>query len=313
MTRIAVIGAGMAGIACARLLADAGREVIVLDKGRGIGGRMATRRVLLAAGETAFDHGAQYVTAREPEFAAALAALGDAAARWDVGTANPRFVGRPGMSGIVRAMAAGLDVRQRTEVSRLRAAPGGWRIEAGSAHIAAERVVLTVPAPQAGALLEEGHPLGEAISAVRMAPCLTLMAAFAHGAPSPFRTWQGENGPLAWIAQDSSKPGRARAATAWVAQASPAWSARHLEEPPQAMVARLLPELCRTIGAEPASVLYASAHRWRHARVTAPLGLPFLADASGTLHLAGDWCLGARVEAAWLSGSAAAQDILARA
>jgi hypothetical protein len=313
MTRVAVIGAGMAGIACARLLADAGHEVIVLDKGRGIGGRMATRRVALDVGEAAFDHGAQYVTAREPGFAAALAALGDAAARWDVDTANPRFVGRPGMSGIVRAMSAGIEVRQRTEVSRLWAEPGGWRIEATGTQIAAERVVLTVPAPQVGALLEEGHPLGEAISAVRMAPCLTLMAAFAHGSPTPFRTRQEEDGPVAWIAQDSSKPGRGRAATAWVAQAGPAWSARYLEEPPHAMVARLLPELCSAIGADPSSVLHAGAHRWRHARVTAPLGIPFLADASGTLHLAGDWCLGARVEASWLSGSAAAQDILARA
>jgi predicted NAD/FAD-dependent oxidoreductase len=59
-------------------------------------------------------------------------------------------------------------------------------------------------------------------------------------------------------------------------------------------------------------VIHAAAHRWRYARVTAPLGQPFLRDASGSLYLGGDWCIGPRVEAAWTSGAAIADDLLAQ-
>ena len=54
--RIAVIGSGIAGLACARRLSDAGYAPILFDKGRGIGGRLATRRT---PDGRQFDHGAQ--------------------------------------------------------------------------------------------------------------------------------------------------------------------------------------------------------------------------------------------------------------
>ena len=119
---VVVVGAGMAGIACARRLAEAGMAPLVLDKGRGIGGRMATRRVTLDTGAALqFDHGAQYVTARDPAFAAVLETLSakGAAALWQDGADRSRWVGLPGMSGLPRALAAGLDIRQSVEVTAL--------------------------------------------------------------------------------------------------------------------------------------------------------------------------------------------------
>ena len=68
MADVLVIGAGMTGIACARQLQVAGLDVVLLDKGRGIGGRMATRRVELGGQTIRFDHGAQYITARSADF-----------------------------------------------------------------------------------------------------------------------------------------------------------------------------------------------------------------------------------------------------
>jgi len=308
---ILIIGAGMAGIACARALAATGRGVVILDKGRGIGGRMATRRVTLPNGELRFDHGAQYLTARDDGFAALLRGLPEAVAPWDDGAGRPHLVGLPGMSGLPRALAEGLEVRQRAEVTALYKSGRGWEVQAGDEVLAARQVVLCVPAPQAARLLGAAHPLGVDLARVRIAPCLTLMAAFAPVAPRSFASRASDNDPLAWIAQDSSKPGRSGAATAWVAQAGPDWSARHLADAPDAITARMLPLLCAAIGTRPEETLYAAAHRWRFARVTEPLGRPFLRGDGGTLHLGGDWCLGPRVEAAWQSGTAIARDILA--
>ena len=308
MIPVAIIGTGMAGLACAQRLAQAGVNAVLFDKGRTSGGRIATRR----ANGLQFDHGAQYVSAKGAGFAAvlqALAAAGDAA-MWPDEAGRVRVVGAPDMATMAKALVAGLDVRQGVQVSTLKPINGGWQVLTADACHAAARVVVTVPAPQVSALIGAAHPLSDQIRGVRMDPCLTLMAGIA--APAPFVSREALDDPLAWIAQDSAKPGRPTAgAVCWVAQASPAFSMAHLEDEPTAIAARMLPMLCERLGVTMDRVRHASAHRWRHAQVTTALGQAFLRDATGTLYLGGDWCLGPRVEAAWVSGTGIADDLLA--
>ena len=309
MTPIIIIGAGMAGLACARKLADAGMAPVVLDKGRGIGGRVATRR----SGDLQFDHGAQYVNAHGAGFSSVLAALEKAGtlAGWPDGTGRTHSVGVPGMSAIPKALGAGLDIRQNTQVLRLVPDAGGWLLRLADGTLGAASVVVTVPAPQVAAVLGADHPLVARLGTVQIAPCLTLMAAVAG--PAAFITRKDADDPLAWIAQDSAKPGRPQKNGAlWVAQASEAFSAAHLEDDPTKLTARMLPLLCDRLGISAATVTHASTHRWRYARVTQPLGQSFLCSDDGSLYLGGDWCLGARIEAAWDSGITIAADLLAR-
>lgn len=308
--RIVIVGAGMAGIACARRLADAGLSPIVLDKGRGIGGRLATRRA--EGGQ--FDHGAQYVTTGGVGFAAVLDDLRarGVVAEWDDGSGRAHLVGLPGMSGLARALAAGLDIRQQAQVTGLRQTAEGWTVQMGDKVLVADLVVITAPAPQVATLLGPDHAFAGLLKDVAIAPCLTLMALLT-GAPRPFVTRKDADDPLTWIADDSTKPGRPQGASrAWVAQAGAAFSAEHLEQDRDAIAALMLPLLCDRLGASPSQVTHAVAHRWRYARVTLPLGQPFLRSGDGTLYAGGDWCLGARVEAAWTSGDATAADILAQ-
>lgn len=302
---IVIIGSGMAGLACARRLADAGLAVTVLDKGRGIGGRVATRR----EGAMQFDHGAQYVNAHGGEFAAVLAKL--AVADWQDGRGRTHSVGVPGMSAMAKALGSGLDIRQQAQVVRLQREGDGWviHLENGSMH--ATSVVSTVPAPQVEGLLGQDHPLVAELAPVRLAPCLTLMAAV--DADPPFITAQNPDDPLSWIALDSSKPGRPQGQGGlWVAQADEAFSLAYLEKTPAEIAALMVPLLCARLNVSPDRVTHAAAHRWRYARVTQALGKPFLQCADGTLYLGGDWCIGPRVEAAWTSGTAIADAILAQ-
>lgn len=304
---IVIIGSGMAGLACARRLADAGLAAIVLDKGRDIGGRVATRRV----GDLQFDHGAQYVNAHDAGFAAVLHSLGDSVAGWQDGTGRTHNVGVPGMSAIPKALGAGLDIRQNAQVTLVVQDDDGWALHLDTDTMRAARVVVTVPAPQVAGLLGAEHPLVAALAPVRLVPCLTLMAAVT--ATAPFVARQDADDPLAWIAQDSAKPSRPQsAATLWVAQSGEAFSRAFLEESPTQIAARMLPLLCDRLGVTADRVTHASAHRWRYARVTQALGQPFLRNPGSTLYLGGDWCIGPRVEAAWTSGTAIADDMLAR-
>lgn len=307
MMRVAIIGAGMAGLACARRLSDAGVAAVVLDKGRGIGGRLATRR----RDRMQFDHGAQYVTACDADFAAVMHDLQRAGAVdiWHDGAGAQHIVGVPGMSALTRALAQELEVRQQAQVTALRPDMGRWAIQVGDSTETFDRIVITVPAPQVAGLLGQDHPLVVKLADVRFAPCLTLMA--ATDAPPPFITRRDADDPLAWIAQDNSKPGRPRqGATTWVAQANPAFSAAHLEEDAAATAARMVPLLCDRLGIAPDRITHASAHRWRFARVTTALGQPFMC-VDDTLFVGGDWCLGPTVEDAWRSGDAMGRAVLA--
>jgi len=308
MIGIVIIGSGIAGLACARTLAAFGFASVVLDKGRGIGGRVATRRV----GAMQFDHGAQYVTAQNSSFATLLSELetDGALAKWPGEGDRPRYVGRPGMSALAKALGVGLDIRQGVQVKGITKTHDGWALQLGDSVLKARRVVLTVPAPQVAGLIGAEHPLVADLAPVRLAPCLTLMAAVTG--PVPFTRRLDQDDPLTWIALDNSKPNRPQGPELWVAQASQDFSERHLEQDALGIANAMLPLLCDRLGVTAERVTYAAAHRWRYARVTQALDQLFLTSADGTLHLGGDWCIGPRVEAAWQSGTAIANDILAR-
>lgn len=301
--RIAIIGAGLAGLTAARTLSQAGLSPVVHDKGRGLGGRMSTRR---AEGGLQFDHGAQYLSASTPEFAAFLreAEQAGAAKLWTIDDGSQNTVGTPGMSAIAKYLATGIDIRQSVEVPSIGRETGGWSV-AGAVY---DRVICTVPAPQAVRLIEPSHPFVNALHAVAMEPNLTLMLALPAGTRHRFITRREPEDDIAWLALDSSKHVRA-GPDCWVAQAGQAWSRSNLERDKDDIAAKMLPLVCDRLGVDPADAVHVSAHRWRYAHTSKPLGQPYLTDAD-TMFLGGDWALSARAEGAWRSGMAMAEAVM---
>lgn len=313
--RIAIVGAGLAGLSCARALVTAGFAPVLLDKGRGVGGRLATRR---AEGGLQFDHGAPKLNARDRDFAVVLdeAEAAGVLARWqpDPGAsdAGPGLVGLPGMSRFARHLARGLEVRTGVTVTGVVREGAGWRILTGDRAEVFDRVILTLPAPQVLRLLDAASPLSADLSSVTMAPCLTLMAAFPGQGPAVDQDRAPHDGDLDLVTLEASKPGRDTGLHTWVAHAGVDFSQHYLERDLPGIADRMLPLLCQRIGRQPEAAVHAVAHRWRYATVDRALGRPFLADPSGTLHVGGDWCLGKAAEDAWQSGRAIATDVLSR-
>lgn len=318
MRGVAVVGAGLAGLACARALFGAQRPVTVFEKSRRLGGRLATRRI----GRMAFDPGAQYVVARETPLQdyVDLACTTGYAESWvpvapGLKRLEPWIVGKPGMGAFVQPLAAGLDIRRAVRVTACSYSAGEWwlKTEAGDDLGAYAALVLAVPAPQAFELvrdINDGFGIAGRLGTVRMAPCWSVMAGFPDRFDTPADVHIDSVGPLAWAARDVSKPGRRSPHDCWVLHASSAWTREHLEDAPAAAAEKLLAEFARWSGPVPHGA-YVAAHLWRHARVDRPLGEPCLWDASMHLGLCGDWCLDARAEAAWISGAALAQRVLA--
>ena len=306
--RVAVLGAGLSGAAAARDLTRAGFDVVVLDKSRGVGGRMATRRV--TDRDLAFDHGAQFMRARGPAFAAQIA---DWQARGVVAPwgGHDRFVGTPAMTAPARDLLAGLDVRTGMTVTAIARGADGWRVTAqeGTVSEIFAAIAIAFPSIQTSRLLEASGLALPGVETAIYAPCWSLMLALNGPAPFPETDLRYPDGPIAAVVRDESRPGRPTG-TRFLIHAGPDWSRRHLEGTREAVTELLLAELVSLLG-HPIVPAYASVHRWRYALVETPLGRDCLYDPALGLGSCGDWCLGPRIEAAFDSGTALAARIAA--
>ncbi len=321
---VAVVGAGIAGLAAAAELVANGHQVTVFDKGRKPGGRVATRR----DGGVFFDHGAQFATARAQAFGQTLDRLQvqGHVAPWPTALEKPgeiAWVGTPAMSALPFALAEtltaqGVKIHTDTHVGWVSedrmltlfpaatTSPGFVSSSGGMAVGPFDAVLLAIPAPQAMTLMAAlGHRFAAAIATVRYAPCWAVMLSFSESCNAP-DVLRPENSPLAWIARNSARPGHASTPEAWVLHAGAEWSRAHLEETPDEVLGILLAEFSQLTG-QTTAPLTQRAHRWRYALVERALGQHCLWDAQSRIGLCGDFCIGARVEAAFESGRALAR------
>ncbi|TDU66488.1 hypothetical protein EI77_03583 [Prosthecobacter fusiformis] len=308
MPKIAIIGAGLAGIACARLLTQRGASVTVFEKSRGFGGRCATKRWL----DCRVDHGAQYFTMRDGEFKQAIEeACGDQVSTLNAplfhresgeSSISPRYYHRLGNSHLCRDLAQGLEVRFEQIIDQV--TPDGycWKV-LGEAF---DQVVSTAPLPQTLRLLGQ-PPIRDSYI-----PCLALLLMYRNPPQGLTAKYYGMTSrpdeDIAWSACENHKEGRVTPGhSVMVVHAGEKFSRQHLEEAPEAWSALLRQQLER-LWEIPAQDFHAQAtHRWKFARVNAPVSPPILPAG---LHFCGDALGESRVESAWLQGRAKADAVM---
>lgn len=311
-TQVAVIGAGISGIACARTLTDAGMDVVVLDRGRHLGGRLAVR----TDHGRPVDVGASYFTVADPAFESVVRSWVEQglARPWTetfgvyehgqlrASTGPMRWAATGGLRSLVENLAEGLDVRQ-VQVPGVGPGP----TVDGEPVLA---TVLAMPDPQARQLLHPDLTVEAAALSAGFEPVLALTAAW------PSRDWDDNldglfvNGDdqLSWIADDGRR--RGDGAPVLVAHSTPATAAGRLHEPEQA-TAPMLRALRRilSIGDEPA---WTQLQRWTYARPTGTRSERYLLTDGGIGACGDGWSDKPRVEAAYLSGVALGTALVAR-
>lgn len=329
MPKVAVVGAGAAGLAAARRISESGVQVSVFDKARGVGGRLATRRI----GEARIDHGAQFFTVRSPTF--------DALTRWWVsrGVAyewcrgfagapdgHPRYAGRDGMTALAKDLAVGLDVSTSSRVTGIVARSDGWLVETAAGSSGPfDAVILNPPAPQSADLASTaGVDRGalEELTALRYEPAMAALVALDSpiSLPRPGGI-KIEEGPVSWIADNQAKG--VSAVPALTVHGKGDWSASMWDRPDAEVLAAMLDAVAPYLGGITRSDILrpdaskgtaAELHRWRYATpvVTHERRCLVLVDSSLPVIAAGDAFGEAKVEGAVLSGWAAADEALRR-
>ena len=305
--KVAIVGAGIAGLACAERLRKGGIPSVLFDKGKRPGGRLSSLRIDAGA----WDFGAQYLEPGDGPFAEQVSRWLEAGvlAEWPAGPPGA-VVGIPAMASLVEAAGEGHDVRFGAHVQRIDHRGGCWSLAGGwLAEGPFDAVVLALPAEQAAPLLalHDLHLAREA-AASRSQPCWSLMLAFAAplaGVPDLLRG----AGPIAWAARNNSKPGRPKD-ECWVIQADAEWSKQHLEWDPPAVAEALQRAFAAAAGiVRLPDPVFAKAHRWRFALApvnhAAPLWNPKL-----RLGACGDWCGGKHISGAWQAGMDLAEKVL---
>ena len=313
--KFAIIGAGMAGLTCGKRLTELGHDVTLFDKGRGPGGRMATRRVETEQGTAVFDHGAQFFRAIGLPFAAQVNKWiqGGHVATWPA-LGRDAYVGKPGMNAPLKAMAEELTVHWATRVDAITRDGDGWTLKgenvgAGNHYDAA---IIAVPAEQAGPLLQAHDPaMTRTAIAVRSQPCWTVMAAFSKRLDIQgdiLRDTLSDAGALAWAARNSSKPGRS-GPDSWLIQADDDWSLMNLERSEEIVIEELMAEFENAAQFKLPEALSITAHRWRYSQPVNASKTGHLWDARTGLGACGDWLCGPKIEDAWTSGMSLAKTI----
>jgi len=312
---VLIVGAGMAGLTAAIELQQNGHNVIVFDKSHGVGGRLASRRIGLAT----FDHGAQFMTARDPRFAATIdewRRIG-VVEEWYRNRAqgtegHPRWRGKPAMSAVAKHLARGLNVLLEKQIVLVRSDVAGWVAELENGEtFCAGAVLLTTPVPQSLALLDAGlveiPPEKRAsLESIEYDPCLAIMLVLDGPSKIPPPGFLSpREGPITWIADNQMKGTSATPAV--TIHATAAFSREHWDRDQREIIRELQRASEPWLGAE---VTEFQVHGWRYSKPIRTHENPCLVlRQSPPLVLAGDAFAGPRLGGAVMSGWAAS-DVL---
>ncbi len=327
MFDVAIVGAGMSGLVCAQQLHQAGYRVVVVEKSRGLGGRVTTRRLH----DTCADRGLSYLIPHRElttSFVELLKSQGiltvwtDTTYEFSADTqklkaikGSPLYIAPNGMSEVARFLAKNLEIQLNRRLVGLSLNNNFWHLqfEAGSPEIIAKAVVVAIPAPQALTLLEPfAAPLVlDSLRSVEFASCISVISGYSADMPLP--SWQAvtviDDDTLAWISNDSSKRSGMRSPV-FVFHSSAKFAKNFIDTEDLQPVGQILLDSVAKLFPELSTPDWLQVDRWRYAFATTPLADNCLnAHTSQPLICCGDWCGSDRLESAMRSGIAAAGQI----
>ncbi len=318
-TSCLIVGGGISGLIIAKTLKKQGIKTIVLDKGRGIGGRLATRKIGNADQYGVFDYGAQYFSVKDPKFQVwvdewlAAGIITEWCRGFRQTDSNyPRYRGVISNRAIAKDLAQDLDIHTSTRVNKITYQDPKWLVATEQdQEFTGDLLVITAPVPQTLELLANSaiaipDSIQIKLQQVSYYPCIALLALLNQPSsiPAPGGIFP-EQEPLAWIADNQQK--QISPEPALTLHGNTSFSENYWDADNQAIAKTMLSAAKTWI--KPDSVIDYQVHRWRYSLVKTTYPEPFCAFPNLPLVLAGDGFVAPKIEGAALSAIAAAEYI----
>ena len=325
MTRknIAIIGAGISGLITANELKEIA-NITIFEKARGVGGRMACRY----KDEFSFDFGAQFFTAKTPEFIAYLQKFIDLKIieNWQANFVeiddnkisysrqwskeNKHFIASPKMNSLAKYLAKDLDIKLQTRISKINKKPKSLEIFDDKNNSCGEfdLVILTIPPKQACEILPKNFKYFTDIQNKEMLPCFALMLGLKN---KPEINWDCaylKNSKLSWIAFENSKPSR-NSSNSLTILSRKSWAKDNINKDLEIVKNEMISEFEYASNCKLEDILYSDIHLWRYANIDKQKGLKFYYDSKNSLAICSDWLIQGRVESAFLSAKSLIEEL----
>lgn len=328
--KIAVVGGGISGLAASQKLSETGADVTVFDRGRRVGGRLASRPVNHSdTVHFSFDHGGAVVSATGLKFKqllntwrelgivqpwpVELCSLEEVGSRFVHSDPKPHakqpnvFVGTPCSNSIAQFLANGLIVKTEANVSGYRIGKQEVHVDVGDEQHVFDNVVIAMPIEQASRLTDT-PPVGiEGVA--RSTSAHVAMIQLDRSVDVPASWIEPVHPDVIRLIRESDKPGRIKVeGDCWTLQTSDTWSRSRLSRPPSEFATELVNLFCHLLAVPQSAVMAVHVHRWTYGFATPPYAGSPLVD--GAVVWTGDWVFGGDLEGAFLAGEAAADIIL---
>ena len=310
MKKIAIIGAGISGLTIATYLKKQNLNITIFDKGRGLGGRMSSRRTKWGY----LDHGTQYFSVKSPEFQTFIGQYPSIIQPWQGRFANwangeltvdhsdkTRYVPIKSMNNFCKAIATGLDIHLQTRIMELEKAQT-WTLtdENKQRYSDFDLVIITAPPAQTSNLLASHTPIAQEIREIEMFPCYSLMLIPETPVNLPFDGIKFDHPILGWLSLNDSKPERERCG-GLVVQSNFNWARENLDKNREEIGEILQQTVSNLFTLDLSDLKYKSVHLWRYALPSESNTQGYFWDQNNHVAVCGDWCLSGKVESAFLS------------
>ncbi len=320
--KIAIIGAGLSGLSLAKRLVDNHFDVKIFEKSRGCGGRMSSKRTDVGY----FDHGAQYFSAQSEMFQKFIKPYVDdgtlihwkpkfghmdKAGAFTTKEMNyPIYIPKGRMTHWAKAMAEEFEIEYGVEIAHCsKNARGSCLFDQNRNNLGDyDLVVSTAPAPQTEKILNIELP-----NVVQMVGCYALMLRCNNSISIPFDIIRFEDDMLDIMSlQSARRDGDIKdQAMNILVQTTNMWAEQHLEEDQSDIAKRMTAHFAEKLSIPIDKLEIIRLHRWLYASTPTPLaGLDYIFEPNAAMAACGDWCVGSKVEAAFLSAAALGEEII---
>ena len=312
--KIAIIGAGLAGLSLARHL-DESANVILFEKSNKPGGRLST----LNEQGFSFDHGTQFFTAKNEAFKTFVKELqlNDVVRQWDARFVElksgqveiervwdeefPHYVGFPEMNSIPKYMAQDLDIRCNHLITHIKKIKSNWFLETADSEFGPfDWLVIAIPAEQANDLLPKNFSLKTDLQNIMMKPCFALLLGYQDANCFNWDAAFVSDSILSWVSVNSSKPQRGDP-LAIVAMSSNEWAKDNFDKPESIVIKEMFNELKKISNTNLSEAIFVKLKKWKYANADRQKYAIELIDDSSKLACCGDWCISGRVESAFMT------------